>query len=81
MTTKNMYFYCTQLVITIDVRHHVSEHDVRPAIYFGGPRLQALGVDHVIGAMLKIWLGDGCVRGWGQLEDRDVRGFIPRTRL
>jgi hypothetical protein len=74
-------FYCTQLVSTIDIRHHVSEHDVRPVIYFGGPRLRALGVDHTISAMPKIHLGDGCARGWGQFEDRDVRGLIPRTRL
>jgi hypothetical protein len=44
-----MYFYCTQLVSTTNVSQDVSEHDVRPAIYFGDPRPQALGVDHVFG--------------------------------
>jgi hypothetical protein len=81
MTTKNIYFYCTWLVSTIDIRCHVSEHDVRPVIYFGGPRPQALGVDHAIGAMPKIWLGDGCARGRSRLEGRDIHGVIPRPRL
>jgi hypothetical protein len=59
--TKNMYFYCTQLVSTIDVLHHISEVHVRPVFYFGGLRPQALGVDHAIGAMPRGRLGDGCV--------------------
>jgi hypothetical protein len=71
-TIKNIYFYCTQLVSTIDVRHHVSEYDMRPVVYFGGPRPRALGVDHVISAVLKTRLGDGCARGRGRFEDRDV---------
>jgi hypothetical protein len=81
MTTKNIYFYCTQLVSTTDIRRHVSEHDVLPVIYFSGLRPWALGVDHAIGAVPKIWLGDGCARGRSRLEGRDVRGVIPRTIL
>jgi hypothetical protein len=76
-----MYFYCTQLVSTIDIRHHVSEHNLRPVIYFGGQRPRALGVDHAIGAVPKVRLSDGCAIGRGQFEDRDVRGLIPWTRL
>jgi hypothetical protein len=72
MTTKNMYFYCTQLVSTIDVHHHVSEHDVRPVIYVGGLRPWALSIDYAIGAMPKIRLGDGCARGQGWFDGRDV---------
>jgi hypothetical protein len=49
MATKFLCIYCTQLVSTINVHHQVSEHDMRPAIYFGGPRPRALGVDHVFG--------------------------------
>jgi hypothetical protein len=50
IATKNIcILYCTQLVSTTVVPQDVSEHDARPAIYFGGPRLRALGVDHMFG--------------------------------
>jgi hypothetical protein len=66
---------------TIDIRHHVSEHDVHLAIYFSGPRPQALGIDHTFGAVPRTQLGDGCVRRQVQFEERCVRGLIPQTRL
>jgi hypothetical protein len=63
------------------MRHHVSGHDVRPAIYFGGPRPRALGVDHAFGVVPSSRCGDGCSRGRDRFEDGDVRGLIPRSRL
>jgi hypothetical protein len=69
MATENIYYYYTQLVSTIDVLQHVSKHDVRLAIYFGGPRPGALSVNHAFGAVLKTRLGDGCLRGWGRSEE------------
>jgi hypothetical protein len=32
-------------------------------------------------AVPKVQLGDGCARGWGQFEERDVQGLIPQTGL
>jgi hypothetical protein len=81
IATNCIFYDCTQLVSTINILHHVSEDRVRPVFYFGGLRPQTLGVDHTIGAVPKTRLGDGCARGWGWFEDRDVRGLIPRTRL
>ena len=59
MAIKIIYFYCTQLVSTIDVFHHISESRVRPVFYFGGPRPRVLGIDHAIVAVLRTWFGDG----------------------
>jgi hypothetical protein len=57
---KSIYFYCTQLVSTIDVWHHVSKGRVRLVFYFSGPRPWVLGHIHVTGAVPRGWLSDGC---------------------
>jgi hypothetical protein len=79
--TKNMYFYCTQLVSTIDILHHVSKVCVHPVSYFGGLKPWALGVDHAIGAVPRGQLSDGCARGGSQFGDHSVRGLIPQTSI
>jgi hypothetical protein len=81
MAIEIIYFYCTQLVSTIDVLHHISEDHVRLVFYFSGPRPRALGVDHMIGVVPRTRLSDGCARGRDPFKDRNVRGLIPRTSI
>jgi hypothetical protein len=54
---------------------------VRLSIDSGGPRPRTLGDNYATDAMPNSRLSDRCVGERGRLEERDIRGLIPRTSL
>jgi hypothetical protein len=57
------------------VWQHVSKCRVCPVFYVGGPTPRALGIDHVIGAVPRGRLSDGCMRGGRRFEVRCPRAY------